>query len=349
MAKTLCHKVTLFAVLFCVVAGVTLFAVLFWAVAGAATRDNLQVGYYNTICPDAEPIVRRVVSSAFLNFTGVAAKLIRLHFHDCFVRGCDGSVLIDSIPGQFVAEKDSPANNPSLGGFDVIDEAKLQLEAVCPKVVSCADIVAFAARDSASLASPIPLRWDVPAGRKDGNISLASNIRGNLPPPPPTFNATQLTQLFASKGLSQDEMVTLSGAHKIGVSHCSAFVGRLYNFNGTNTTDPSLDPTYARILKQGCPQGSPSNVNTTVFMDPDTPLTLDNGYYDEVIANRGLFTTDATLLTDPNTKSSVTANSGLKLVEWQKKFATAMIKMGEISVLTGNQGGVRANCRVANS
>eukprot|EP00253_Pinus_taeda_P019328 PITA_19328 len=334
MAKTLCHKVTLFAVLFC-------------ALAGAAVSDNLQVGYYNTICPDAEPIVRRVVSSAFLNFTGVAAKLIRLHFHDCFVRGCDGSVLIDSIPGQFVAEKDSPANNPSLGGFDVIDEAKLQLEAVCPKVVSCADIVAFAARDSASLASPIPLCWDVPAGRKDGNISLASNIRGNLPPP--TFNVTQLTQLFASKGLSQDEMVTLSGAHTIGVSHCSSFVGRLYNFNGTNKTDPSLDPTYAQILKQGCPQGSPSNVNTTVFMDPDTPLTLDNVYYDEVIANRGLFTSDATLLTDPNTKSSVTANSGLNLVGWQKKFATAMIKMGEISVLTGNQGGVRANCRVANS
>lgn len=334
MAKTLCNKATLFAVLFC-------------ALAGAAVSDKLEVGYYNTICPDAEHIVRRVVSSAFLNFSGVAAKLIRLHFHDCFVRGCDGSVLIDSIPGHFVAEKDSPANNPSLGGFDVIDEAKLQLEAVCPKKVSCADIVAFAARDSASLASPIPLCWDVPAGRKDGNISLASNIPGNLPPP--NFNVTQLTQIFATKGLCQDEMVTLSGAHTIGVSHCSSFASRLYNFSGTNTTDPSLDPTYAQILKQSCPQGNPSNVNTTVVMDPQTPFILDNLYYNDVIANRGLFTSDTTLLTDPNTKSSVTANSGLNLVGWQKKFAAAMIKMGEVSVLTGNQGGVRPNCRVANS
>lgn len=333
MAKTVCNKATLFAVLFC-------------ALAGAAVSDNLVVGYYNTICPDAESIVRRVVSSAFVTYTGVAAKLIRLHFHDCFVRGCDGSVLIDSIPGQFVAEKDSPVNNPSLGGFDVIDEAKLQIEAVCPKEVSCADIVAFAARDSASLASPIPLSWDVPAGRKDGNISLASDIPANLPAP--TFSVTQLTQSFAAKGLSQDDMVTLSGAHTIGVSHCTSFVSRLYNFNGNNTTDPSLDPIYAQILKQSCPQGSPSNANTTVVMDPQTPLILDNFYY-AVIANRGLFTSDATLLTDPNTKSSVTANSGLNLVGWQTKFAAAMIKMGDISVLTGNQGGVRANCRVANS
>jgi peroxidase len=126
-------------------------------------------------------------------------------------------------------------------------------------------------------------------------------------------------------------------------------VSRLYNFNGPNTMDPSLDPTYAQILKEKCSQGSPSNSNTTVFMDPETPVTLHNVYYDEVIANRGLFTSDATLLTDPNAKSSVTGNSGPNLVEWHKKFAAAIVKMGNINVLTGNQGGVRVNCRVANS
>eukprot|EP00253_Pinus_taeda_P001929 PITA_01929 len=337
MAEALFRKAALFTVVFC-------------AFARAAVSDNLAVGYYKYICPAAEPIVFAVVSSAFHSSPEIAAKLIRLHFHDCFVRGCDGSVLIDSIAGQFVAEKDSPANNPSLGGFDVIDNAKSLLENICPKKVSCADIVAFAARDSALLASPIgyPLWWDVPAGRRDGNISLASNIPGNLPPP--TLNVTQLTQIFATKGLSQDEMVTLSGAHTIGVSHCTSFVSRLYNFNGTNATDPSLDPLYAQILKQRCPQGSPSNANTTVVMDPQTPFILDNLYYNDVIANRGLFTSDATLLTNQNTKSSVFGNSGsYNLVAWQKKFAAAMIKMGEISVLTGSQGGVRANCRVANS
>ena len=99
----------------------------------------------------------------------------------------------------------------------------------------------------------------------------------------------------------------------------------------------SLDPTYAQILKQSCPQGNPINVNTTVVMDPQTPLILDKLYYNNVIANSGLFMLDATLFTYPNTKSSVTANLGLNLVGWQKQIIVAIIKMGDISVLTDNQ------------
>lgn len=62
------------------------------------------------------------------------------------------------------------------------------------------------------------LGYDVPAGRRDGRISLASEASTNLPPP--TFTVDQLTQFFSNKGLTQDEMVTLSGnffqpSHKI--------------------------------------------------------------------------------------------------------------------------------------
>ncbi|GMY07652.1 peroxidase 5-like [Fagus crenata] len=320
--KLTCVSITLIVVLLC-----------------QNVHSQLQVGFYRNSCDCAESIVKDEVRNSFIKDQGVAAGLVRLHFHDCFVRGCDASVLIDSTSPSNQAEKDAPANNPSLRGFEVIDNAKARLEAICKGVVSCADILAFAARDSVEISGGIG--YDVPAGRRDGKISLASDTFTNLPPP--FFNVDQLTQLFANKGFTQEEMVTLSGAHTIGRSHCTPFSNRLYNFSATTSQDPSLDPMYASQLKQQCPQGS-TNPNLVVPMDPSSLGTIDAGYYTNILANQGLFTSDQTLLTNAATVIQVNQNArNAKL--WRSKFASAMLKMGQLDVLTGNAGEIRSNCR----
>lgn len=69
-----------------------------------------------------------------------------------YVQGCDASVLLDDS-ATVVSEKNAGPNKNSIRGFEVIDEIKEKLEQVCPHTVSCADILALAARDSTVLVS----------------------------------------------------------------------------------------------------------------------------------------------------------------------------------------------------
>lgn len=305
---------------------------------------QLQVGFYSTTCPSAETVVKQAVTNAFKSNTGIAPGIVRLHFHDCFIHGCDASVLIDSTASN-MAEKDSPVNNPSLRGFEVIDTAKATLEKQCPGIVSCADILAFAARDSIALSRGPS--YNVPSGRRDGRVSLASEVLANIPSP--AMDVNQLTTNFANKQLSQDEMVTLSGIHTIGRSHCSIITtvdDRLYNFNGTNAPDPALNPNYVPQLQRQCPKGS-TDKTSVVPMDPFTPTVFDNKYYSNVLVNKGLFTSDWTLRTNSATASAVNQNAGNQAL-WVSKFTAAIVKMGQIGVNTGTAGEIRTNCRIIN-
>ncbi|CAL4937349.1 unnamed protein product [Urochloa decumbens] len=307
----------------------------------------LQPNFYGAKCPQAETIVRQEVIRGLHTDIGFAAGLVRMHFHDCFVRGCDASVLLESTPDN-TAERDSPVNNPSLRGFEVVDSAKARLEDACPGVVSCADILALAARDSVALSGGP--RYDVPGGRRDGTVSMASEVADNIPAP--TFTLDQLTQSFAAKGLTQEEMVTLSGAHTIGRAHCTAFSDRLYNFSGaTGVADPTLDPPFLAQLQRACPAASSSNGGVdpglVVPMEPCTPYALDTLYYWGVLRNRGLFNSDQALLASAPTAAQVW-QSAYGSYPWKLKFAAAMVKMGQIQVLTGGNGQIRTKCSAVN-
>ncbi|VAH65829.1 unnamed protein product [Triticum turgidum subsp. durum] len=90
----------------------------------------LQIGFYHDKCPQAEAVVKGVMEKAISQNPGNGAAMIRMLFHDCFVEGCDASVLLDPTPFSPTPEKLSPPNDPSLRGFELIDAIKDAVE--CP-------------------------------------------------------------------------------------------------------------------------------------------------------------------------------------------------------------------------
>ncbi|XP_052190559.1 peroxidase 3-like [Diospyros lotus] len=309
-------------------------------VVGSCHGGDLRKNFYNKSCPLAEQIVKNITWSNVASNSALPAKFLRLHFHDCFVRGCDASVLLDTTANN-TAEKDAIPNR-SLSGFDVIDEIKSKLEEACPGEVSCADILALAARDSVSFQFKKPM-WEVLTGRRDGRVSLASEALTNLPSP--FLNFTSLKQNFANKGLTVHDLVVLSGAHTIGVGHCNFFSNRLYNFTGKGDADPSLNATYAATLSAKCT--SLSETTTTVEMDPGSSLNFDNDYFTILKLHEGLFQSDAALLT--NKGSSKIVDELLNSNKFFTEFAQSMKRMGAIQVLTGTSGEIRKKCSVVNS
>ncbi|CAM8995716.1 unnamed protein product [Rhodiola kirilowii] len=307
-------------------------------VAASAFYSPLKVGFYEKSCPRLERIVKRATEKFIQRDRTLAAPLLRMHFHDCFVRGCDASVLLNSTKTN-QAEKDA-IPNLSLRGFDVIDAVKDALEKECPDVVSCADILALVARDAVSLIyGPY---WQVPVGRRDGTQSIAFEALTNLPP---FFaNITTLITMFASKGLNLKDLVVLSGGHTLGISHCTSFENRLHNFTGKGDTDPTLDSNFILHLKKKCKQG---DTISSVSLDR-TATRFDEDYFTSVAKRRGLLQSDAALLDNPLTRRYVKRQSMNHGADFVHDFGKSMIKMSKIGVLTGSKGQIRKKCSLVN-
>ncbi|KAI3774558.1 hypothetical protein L1987_49116 [Smallanthus sonchifolius] len=302
---------------------------------GQVTR----VGFYSTTCPRVETIVRAAVQSAVRADPTIAAGILRVFFHDCFVNGCDGSVLLDGPS----SEKTAPPNL-SLRGFEVIDAAKTQLETTCPGVVSCADILALAARDAVVQVGGTS--WQVPLGRRDGLVSQASDT-SSLPGFSESIRAQ--IQKFADKNLNTQDLVTLAGGHTIGTAACVVFSYRLYNFNDTNQPDPDINPAFLPQLRALCPNGGDGS--TRVGLDTGSVNRFDISYFTNLRNGRGVLESDAKLWSDPTTRPIVQrflGLSGLLGLRFNVEFGRSMVKMGNIELKTGSQGEIRRVCSAVN-
>ncbi|CAN1268111.1 Peroxidase 12 [Linum perenne] len=245
----------------------------FLAATGVKAADQpalvkgMSWSYYKSTCPKLESIVQKRLKQVFKKDIGQAAGLLRLHFHDCFVQGCDASVLLRGSAGGPSAEQGSPPNlSLRQEAFRIIEDLRARVHKSCGRVVSCSDILAIAARDSVSLSGGP--NYKVPLGRRDGT------------------------------------------------------------------------------LKKSCP--ATSQTDNTVFMDIRSPNLFDNKYYVDLMNRQGLFTSDQDLYTDKRTRGIVTGFAVNQSLFFDK-FAVAMIKMGQLSVLTGSQGEIRGNCTLRNS
>ncbi|PIA53334.1 hypothetical protein AQUCO_00900126v1 [Aquilegia coerulea] len=302
-----------------------------------SVKSQLTSDFYGTTCPNLLQIVRKEVRNAIKFEMRMAASLLRLHFHDCFVDGCDASILLDGTD----AEKSAFANLNSARGFEVLDSVKNAVERACSGVVSCADIIAISARDAVVLSGGPS--WKVLLGRRDGKVSNQTTANSALTTPFETVD--QLTAKFAAVGLDTTDLVSLSGAHTIGLAKCSSFSHRLFNFSQTGAPDTTLETEMLRDLQSQCPLNG--DTEKTVVFDRNSADLFDNHYFKNLVNGKGLLQTDQELFSATTTKSLVQSYSE-DINLFFNDFRNSMIKMGNISPLTGSEGEIRKNCRVIN-
>ncbi|CAN1262924.1 Peroxidase 4 [Linum perenne] len=319
-------------------------------VMAIGAQAQLTPNFYRRSCPQALPAIRKIVRHEIKKETRMGASLLRLHFHDCIVNGCDGSILLDDT-ANFTGEKTAAPNLNSVRGFEVIDKIKSEVDKRCKaNVVSCADILAVAARDSVSIVSSTILRlylskrrcysYQVPLGRRDARTASLAAANNSLPPP--TFNFSQLISNFQSHGLNLTDLVALSGGHTIGLARCATFRNRIYN--ETN----SIQSNFASSLQRNCPAVTGNGDNNTQALD-QTPGGFDVQYFKSLMQSRGLLHSDQELFGKGNSASDAlvrmySSNPG----RFAADFAGSMVKMGNMRPLTGSNGEIRKNCRLIN-
>ncbi|EXB68677.1 Cationic peroxidase 1 [Morus notabilis] len=283
---------------------------------------QLTTDFYEKSCPQALGLIRSAVARAINRESRMGASLLRLHFHDCFVNGCDGSILLDDTD-TFTGEKTAIPNLNSVRGFDVVDEIKSTLNE--------------SAKATWSLLGGTS--YEVLLGRRDARTASFNDANTNLPTP--FFSFSQLVSIFESHGLKLKDLVVLSGGHTLGLARCVNFRTRIYN-------ETNIDSNFTASMQKICP-ATGGDDNTTA-LDGTTPAKFDTAYFKGLIGSKGLLHSDQELFKgDGGESDSLVQYYNNNPKEFYKDFGDSVIKMGNMNVLTGNDGEIRMNCRKVNN
>ncbi|XP_037453662.1 peroxidase 45-like isoform X3 [Triticum dicoccoides] len=290
-------------------AAIIFVVVLKVAVLSSSAAAQLRPDYYAGVCPNLEGIVRSSVKQSM-------------------VQGCDASVMIMGSTGDD-ENPDEYSLKPE--GFQTILDAKAAVDSdpQCRYKVSCADIIALATRESVSQSGGP--NYTVELGRYDGKKSTDRSVRL----PHPGDNLDSLNAYFSTLGLSQTDMIALSGGHTLGAADCGFFKYRI----GGN--DQSMNPSFDAQLQGTCAK------QNFAFLDDVTPVGFDNFYYRNLQNGRGLLGSDQVLYTDERSRGTVdfyAANQGTFFSD----FVIAMTKLGRVGVKTAADGEIRRDCQYPN-
>ncbi|KAI5064327.1 hypothetical protein GOP47_0020997 [Adiantum capillus-veneris] len=299
-----------------------------------AVMAQLSNDYYAATCPNVESLVRSSLRSTFTTDITAPAAMIRLLFHDCQVDGCDASILLVEGGSGNSIEMKSPLNL-GVRKLNLIDRLKAQLESECPQTVSCADIIALAARDAVALSGGPDI--SIPLGRLDGFSASSSAATSALPKA--TVSVSDAISLFGAMQMNLEESVSMLGSHTVGVAHCTNFKNRLYP-----RMDRDLGLLFGATLQTRCPRLSPIDLVATL----DTSfLRFDNSYFQNVLNRRALLTIDSEIAHDPRT-GPIVQNFAQDEDAFFNAFASGFVKLANFNVLSGSQGEVRVDCRSVN-
>ncbi|KAM3372393.1 hypothetical protein ACQJBY_019330 [Aegilops geniculata] len=311
--------------------------------SGGGGGGGLRLNFYSESCPRAEQIVKEQVRRLYEEHGNTAVSWLRALFHDCTVKSCDASLLLETDAATGLVSEQASPRSFGMRNFKYVGAIKSALERECPGTVSCADLLALAARDGAAMLggpAAIPMR----TGRRDATESLYGEVERYIPNHNDTVSA--VLSRFAAMGLGAEAVVALLGAHSVGRVHCSNLVARLYP-----AVDGGMEPAYGAYLRGRCPTADAREDTRDVAYarnDRATPMVLDNMYHKNLLKGRGLLLVDQRLASDPRTAPFVkkmAADNGY----FRETFAAALVRMSENGPLTGGQGEIRKDCRFVNA